>query len=788
MKRLQHKIFFFFVALLLVVQSVVLIANYRSAEQQKQQHIESRLETARSNFRAQFDNRRHYLGAFAETAARDFGLKQVFEEDTRSFLVALNNHRQRISADLAIAIRTDATIAGQLVNAPDGEGNYKTSVGTEQGKPFRFMGWFEMLDDSYLYALNGVVYQLSFAPLQSGDLIIGWVGFGYSLDQRLARQFAELTGLTTEFAVHNENGWQLLASSTPRTTPELASVDPSLLNRIMSGDQPYEVIATFYPLGHVFDRPMVAAMYGFRSDLLETIQDHWQWLLLLAGLSLLLSLAGAYWIAASISRPAQLLVRQAKDIAGGDYDRSIEISSRDELGQLALEFNQMKKAIVSREHTISRQAFHDTLTGLPNRHQLLAAIDELVSVPGETFALLRLAPQQIREVNYSLGHDVGDEVVSAIAGRLAKICEPGLLFNLGGSAFAMLLRGADDIRLQACLTALDCAMEPFIEVRKISLHIQVQAGIALFPEHDKVGARLLEMAGTALQHAQQSGQPRLVYDAAMSRTAVERLQLVNGLARAIEDDQLVLFYQPKLNLASGAIDEVEALVRWQHPDHGMVPPDRFIGLAEQTGHIHALTRWVFDSALHQHRAWRDQGIHLPIAVNLSAESLKTRTFYDEVVEALQNHDLAPDAIRFEVTESVVLDDPEMAVELLVRFRGKGFHLSVDDYGTGYSSLSQLKRLPVSELKIDKAFVMNLQLHKEDRVIVKSTIDLAHAMGMQVVAEGVEDRFSLEWLQSQGCELAQGYFICKPKPAGELSEWLRQAPRFNHRLGLVGTDQ
>jgi len=219
-----------------------------------------------------------------------------------------------------------------------------------------------------------------------------------------------------------------------------------------------------------------------------------------------------------------------------------------------------------------------------------------------------------------------------------------------------------------------------------------------------------------------------------------------------------------------------------------VPPDKFISLAEQTGYIHDLTRWVLDTALQQYRRWRDEeGIQLTIAVNVSAESLRDVKFFSIVESALEQHGLSADAICIEVTESVVVDNPEAAIGMLERFQQKGIRLAVDDYGTGYSSLAQLKQLPVNELKIDKAFVTYLHQQQADQVIVRSTIEMAHALGLSVVAEGVEDAQSLEWLRRHGCEMVQGYFICRPKPAAELIDWLRQSRYYNPRPRLVKID-
>ena len=269
---------------------------------------------------------------------------------------------------------------------------------------------------------------------------------------------------------------------------------------------------------------------------------------------------------------------------------------------------------------------------------------------------------------------------------------------------------------------------------------------------------------------------------------MERLELINGLNNAIRENQLVLHYQPKLDIDRGIVTEVEALVRWQHPQYGMVPPDKFICLAEQTGFIHELTLWVLETVLQQYRRWRDEeSIVLRIAINVSAESLRTPEFFDIVESALKRNHLSPEAICLEVTESVVVDNPQAAIAILDRFQQKGIHLSVDDYGTGYSSLAQLQQLPVNELKIDKAFVTDLPRRQADQVIVRSTIEMAHALGLGVVAEGVEDAESLEWLQRHGCETAQGYFICRPRPAEELVEWLRQSHYHDPRPRLVRVD-
>jgi len=774
MKSLQNKVFFFFVGLLLLLQSITFVSNYRATLREESQQLATLLTSAEQNFKNQFELRSYYLTAFAETAAKDFGLKQVFEEDTRSLLVALNNHRKRIDADMVIAVKANGIVAAQLVNNLTDNNKFKVSVGSDQGRAFGFMQWFELENDNHLYQLANDVYQLNFSPIKSGALIIGWVGFGYAIDERLADQFSTLTGLTTNFIIkENADNLRLFASSKNGNSIEEQKITKNIINQQTNEN----IIATAYPLGTANKQEIIAVMYGERSDLLLSLQDRWQELLLFAAFLLLISLIGAYWIAASISRPVKLLVEQVKAITHGNYAQTLSFSSKDELGQLATEFNQMKSAINQREKTISHQAFHDRLTGLPNRYQLIETLKNWLESPPESFAVLRISPQRMKEVNYTLGHEVGDSVVKEIANRLSDSSKSEFIFHIGGSSFALLIKNSDQEQLSTFIDEIGQTMESEFKVKNTLLNIQIKIGTALYPDHSLQPEQLLTMAGTALQHAQKNSLYHVFYQTSLSLLTVERLHLINGLKSAISEQQLVLYYQPKLDLKSGLISSVEALVRWIHPELGMVPPDKFISLAEQTGYIHPLTAWVIDSALGQYSIWKKRDIHLPIAINVSAENLKLPNFYELVITALDKHNLTPDAICIEITESVVVDDPIATIDLLSRFEKRGFKLSIDDYGTGYSSLAQLTQLPICEMKIDKAFVTDLVKNKQDRVIVKSTIELAHALNLGVVAEGIEDEATLDWLRDNGCEKAQGYFISKPKPANEFDSWLFASKYF-----------
>jgi len=340
--------------------------------------------------------------------------------------------------------------------------------------------------------------------------------------------------------------------------------------------------------------------------------------------------------------------------------------------------------------------------------------------------------------------------------------------HLGADEFILL---ADHLEIDDTVAQIQAELEPAFDYQGISLQLQVRMGIAISPEHSSDAKTLVQMADTALHHTRDTSKLVQVYQSELDVNTVDRLNLINDLKQAIPAGQLELHFQPKMCLKTKVVTHVEALVRWQHPNLGMVPPDDFIYIAEQTGQIKALTRWVFTTALAQFNTWKTLGVNLNIAVNISAENLKEADFHQFICQSLISANVPPEKVTLEVTESSVVEDPESAIKLLSAFKSHGMKISIDDYGTGYSSLAQLKQLPVHELKIDKSFVQRLEHDDDDQIIVRSTIELAHNMGLHVVAEGIEDEFSLNWLAEHDCELAQGYFISRPKPASELTSWL-----------------
>ena len=769
MNRLQTRIFAFFVLLLITVQAFSFWMAYYSYENLEQQQVESRMAVAEKVFRSVFETRSHYLGVVAEIVAEDAALKDVFiEEDIKSFILALNNHRKRIEANLAMVVSKDGEIIGQLLTNKNSAGELKTRNGPERGQAFRYKLDGDMSSLTYLYKLNGKVYQLRFAEISSGaGSVIGWIGFGYLIDSTLANSLEQQTGLATGFSVHGE---------TPSSTIFVHSgldVEPKIKTALTSfldfGTENPDYLFWRQSLGKINNHDLYAYMYVPKADVLRALQQQWWrqfWLVLLM---LPIAMFVAFTISGSITRPIMRLIAQAKFIAKGNYDTKVKSSSTLELAQLAHEFNEMQSAIISRENKIVHQAFHDSLTNLPNRNQLDNQAEEWI-VEGHHVIVCLLNIRRLTDVNVTLGHVVGDEVIKEIGKRLLNIESASLVCRLSGDEFALVFKGLESERIPAEITQLQNKVSQTYCYQGLNLYLQVTLGVSCSYNANTLEA-IMQQAKTALQFAKSHKQDYQIYDQQIDQHSLERFQLVNALKSAIETDELVLFYQPKLCLEYNKVKQVEALVRWQHPEKGTIPPDVFIPIAEKTGQMNALSRWVLLAAIKQYHQWRAQGLELSIAVNISAENLKDLDFCQWLIDAIEHNNMPVEALTLEITEDAVVEDIQSAIMQLSHWREHGLKLSIDDFGTGYSSLGQLKELPVHEVKIDRSFVQHLMANKEDQIIVKSTLDLAHNLKLSVVAEGVEDQATLEWLAEHKCEMAQGYHLSRPIPADELREWV-----------------
>ena len=422
------------------------------------------------------------------------------------------------------------------------------------------------------------------------------------------------------------------------------------------------------------------------------------------------------------------------------------------------------------------QALHDSLTGLPNRTLFRDRVEHaLITLEQHgSLAVLLADLDRFKEINDTLGHHNGDLLLNEVARRLRKALDPDVtVARFSGDEFALLLPRIDSVE-DAAATAqhvLDILQESFA-LADVEINVNASIGIAVHPLHGENANKLIQRADVAMYVAKESHSGFEVYSTDRDGYSPARLALASELRQAIENEDLLVHYQPKVDIKTRRVVGVEALVRWIHPEHGFMPPDEFIPLAEHTGLIQPLTKLVLRSALRQCREWQKEGLDLDVAVNLSVRSLLDLQLPESVSALLREFSVEPTRLVLEITESSIMADPIRAADVVDRLSGLGIGLAIDDFGTGYSSLSYLKRLPVSEIKIDKSFVMSMTSQDNDAVIVRSTVDLGRNLGLRVVAEGVETIEMFVELESLGCDIAQGYLLSRPLPAAELTAWAK----------------
>jgi diguanylate cyclase (GGDEF)-like protein len=437
------------------------------------------------------------------------------------------------------------------------------------------------------------------------------------------------------------------------------------------------------------------------------------------------------------------------------------------------------------------QATHDALTGLPNRLLLRDRLEQALSAAarraGEA-AVLLIDLDRFKEINDTLGHSYGDELLRQVGPRLEEVLRDGdTVARLGGDEFAVLLPAVDGVA-EARLVAgrLQAALHRRFEVNGVGLDVEASVGIALSPWHGTDTEELLRNADIAMYVAKELKAGAVVFEPEEHQTAPSRLTVLGDLRSALErDGELFLQYQPKFTLDGERIEGAEALLRWQHPQRGPIPPAEFIPVAEGTGIILRLTERVLDMALGQLRRWRDAGVAVPVAVNLSTRCLLDAGLPDLVERLLAEHGVPASLLRLEVTESAVMGDASRCLEVLQRLHDLGVRLSIDDFGTGYSSMAYLRRLPVDELKIDRSFVLGMTTTQQDAVLVRTAIDLGHNLGLTVVAEGVEGAEHVSALRELGCDIAQGFHYARPMPDVEFTALLARTGTV-HAAGVSGS--
>ena len=498
------------------------------------------------------------------------------------------------------------------------------------------------------------------------------------------------------------------------------------------------------------------------------------WFITIVGLIFLAM--GFYFLELLILRPIANVSQALKHEAVGNEKEDFSIDTTiHETRDLVNAFDEMRSQVHERQNQLEHQALHDSLTGLANRTLLFDRLQYSIRTSrreNKSLALLMLDLDRFKEVNDTLGHQVGDALLVEIGLRLKEtLREADTVARLGGDEFAILLTNIDEQQAKFISEKIHTALEEMFQINDLKLYVKASIGIVLYPDHGKTANALLQKADVAMYVAKRNKLGHSFYNADHDQHSVGRLALMSDLRTALQKNQLELYYQPKVSLDSGEITGFEALLRWKHKKYGDIPPGQIIPLAEQTGMINEITKWVLQKALLQLQQWRKQGINIDLSINLSVYNIYDIELVKEIKEMLSDNIAINHHLILEITESAMMEQPEQAVEVLTHFDKLGVRMSIDDFGTGFSSLAYLKRLPVSEIKIDKSFVLDMHNNDNDAVIVRSTIDLAHNLGLSVVAEGIENKDSYDLLSILGCDVAQGYFISHPLPANEVDSLL-----------------
>ena len=740
---LRTRIALTFLLLLTAVLTAALYAVSAANRSNAAREVQRQLDVGVSVFTRLLESDRRLLAQAAQAVAADYGFREaVAANDTDTMNSALENAGARVGAALVVLTSLD----GHVLAASG------SHVAAGSVFPITAAHGNRVLVDS------GKIYQMVTVPVRS-PLPVAWISMGFALDDKAARELADITGLGVTLSLRSGARTEVAS-----TVPAGSAGDPDTVARriVLSNQGDTEVEATL-------SRSLREARAPF-----ERLTDR---LFLIAAVSLIAFGWTAFAIARNITRPLRDLTRSVDRIRGGDYDLALTVHRRDELGVLADGLKHMQTAVQSRDQSIRRLAYQDALTGLMNRTAFGAALSVALSDVGTTtVAVAVINLLRFRRINEHLGYSVGDEVLKAIASRLSALPSvDSAVARLATDEFAAFTRLPDPAQLQAWGTSLLAALVEPVIVEAQPIDIAATVGLALASSVQPDADDLLRRADVAVGRARREKHALAIYQDSFQPAAREQLSLLGELRRAVEEDELRLYFQPKMELATARVAGAEVLMRWQHPTRGLLSPAAFIPFAEQTGFIRRITRWALDRAVAQGAEWHRAGRSIPLAVNIGADDIDER-LDSRIAAILGRHQLPPCLLSLELTESSFIDDPERALHVLTALAALGVGLSIDDFGTGYSSLGLLARMPVHEMKVDRSFVLALASDAGYAAIVRSAIDMGHSLGLKVVAEGIETQSIADRLRELRCDIGQGYLYARPMPAQDFAAWLEGKPR------------
>ena len=756
--------------LLLVVVAATYFAVKTATTRAVENQAEVQLDTGRQVFERLLDLRGRRLQYGLDWLTADGPFKQaVARGETVPILEALGRHGTGVSSSEVVVLGLDDKVM------------VSTLLELKPGQSFPYA---EALRKARRSGLQMLIVAMAGRPylLVQKDVFdpapIARVVMGFPMDTQFAHELRSMSNLEVSFlCVQDGHVGQLFTTQPGAFRPAVVSflhgtqLDPEARIHLFYGQR---VLSQVLPLANSGQGDEVRVLLQSPLDhALESFAPLDRQFLGIALAVLLVSLAAALFLARRVSRPLNALVQAAERIGAGDYRTPVRVRSDDEFGLLARAFNAMQSGIAVRERQLAHNALHDSLTGLPNRALAMERLGSAISAR-RPVVLLYLGIENYRVINEGFGPQGVEEMLCEASRCLSmSLSASDTAARIAGSEFLLLLENTE---VESAVARADRLYGLLTEPQRIGndeVRHEVSIGIAAYPADGQQVEELINRAAIARHDAANLPGHLQIYQPDRDLAHQRQITLIRDLRRAVIEGELFLCYQPKLDLKHGHVDQAEALLRWQHRTLGQVSPTEFIPLAERTGSMGALTLWVIEEAIRQIAEWAQRGLVMQLSVNISVNDLADDDLAIRVTALLAQHGVAAEHLVFEITESAIMHNPQQALSVLEQLRDCGISLSVDDFGTVYSSLAQLQRLPVQELKIDQSFVRNLDSTSGDGVIVRSTIEMSHNLGLKVVAEGVEFEHSLTLLKRWNCDTAQGYLISRPLNAMAFEMWMRR---------------
>lgn len=716
------------------------------------------LNVASKVFQQALSNRATQLSTSVRIVASDFGFRQaVALREQETIATVLDNYGSRIDADISILLSPTgellASTAQQIDASQLAELNHDMKKAANEGF-------------TDIVHLGNQAYQLVMVPVRAPQLI-AWVGMGFALDQTLALEIKGITELDISFVFQTDKDKLTLLNSTLASSDfaELAAsnTDPWVLS---SGQG--EMLSTSRALDH--SGKILAWLHLPTSRWQESYSEARSQLIVIFGAGLTLALLLALILARNISRPLQRLSQFAGDIGRG-LKATAPAVGRGEFGLLSQTLQKMQQDISLREQDIVYQSQHDNLTGLANRTLVEVQLPALLKA--EDIQLLLVNIKDFKHVNDAFGYSNGDLLLQQLGARLSELpFQLALVARLGGDEFLLIL--AQPLNEQH-LAQIQQQLSTEFFLGGSRLNLKVALASVFCPQQSITTDDALRRVDIAMVHAKTSNQLWAIYQQGQDESHQRELMLLHDLPYSLQSGQMFVVYQPKVAIQQPRARSAEALIRWQHPTLGFIPPDEFIRLAEHSGLISQVTDWMIEQVISQLAKWSAAGFDFTVAVNLSAYDLLNPELPKQLSELLAKYQVLGCALALEVTEGAVMQDPQQVIRNLQQLRSMGIELAIDDFGTGQSSLAYLKQLPVHEVKIDRAFVKDIENNQNDELIVRATTQLAHGLGLRVTAEGLENEAGLARLLAAGVDKVQGYYFAKPLKADLFTSWMQDFP-------------